>query len=466
MVNKPHIRDVLADGNAPGIRTSFTEHPMAGLSVAMGFVPDDELGSTDIASWRTAEFPSTNAHVTALGMATFYNALAQGKLLSYEHMEICRISQGGFDTDLVLGPRVADHGWGLGYMLNQRGVTGPNTRTFGHGGSGGSLRLRRPRAPHRLRLRHEQLRRHQVQRRPAQRRALRRGLLRSGRNSRLITARIAVSCEYAGRMDGFLLVLIIRCCRRDRPGRLELVAQHPASRNAASLADAKADARRVIDRLGGQVINLTGTDDASKQALADASERFNAARRRSIRRPRPSRRCSPRKARWRGSTTCAPPALAMGMDPGPELESLTGQRSAGTVTEDRRVEFEGREIEASPDPSERTPNYYPGGRVAGRPVPAGWYSEPWWKPALVAGAWGVGSVFLFSALFSGMGGVGYDAQGFEKGYGDGYQDGLDAGQDGGCRRRRRGRWRRRARLRWLQRRRWRLGRRRLGRRRW
>jgi CubicO group peptidase (beta-lactamase class C family) len=38
----------------------------------------------------------------------------------------------------VLGPRVADHGWGLGYMLNQRGVAGPNLRSFGHGGSGGS----------------------------------------------------------------------------------------------------------------------------------------------------------------------------------------------------------------------------------------------------------------------------------------------------------------------------------------
>ena len=48
-------------------------------------------------------------------------------------------------------------------------------------------------------------------------------------------------------------------------------------RTAASLADAKADARRVIERLGGQVLNLTGTNDASTQALADASERFTAA---------------------------------------------------------------------------------------------------------------------------------------------------------------------------------------------
>jgi len=39
----------------------------------------------------------------------------------------------------VLGPRVADHGWGLGYMLNQRGINGPNPRIFGHGGLGGSF---------------------------------------------------------------------------------------------------------------------------------------------------------------------------------------------------------------------------------------------------------------------------------------------------------------------------------------
>jgi CubicO group peptidase (beta-lactamase class C family) len=139
MVNKPHIRDVLADGDAPEHPASLTEHPMAGMAVAMGFVPDDELGSNALELWRSLEFPSTNAHVTALGMATFYNALAQEKLLSREHMDLVRVSQGGLDTDVVLGARVADHGWGLGYMLNQRGVSGPNPKTFGHGGSGGSF---------------------------------------------------------------------------------------------------------------------------------------------------------------------------------------------------------------------------------------------------------------------------------------------------------------------------------------
>jgi CubicO group peptidase (beta-lactamase class C family) len=138
MVNKPHIRDVLAAGDAPEYPTSLAEHPMAGLAVALGFVPDDEVGSDAIDVWRSVEFPSTNGHVSALGMATFYNALAQEKLLSREHMDLCRVSQGGYEIDVVLGPRVADHGWGLGYMLNQRRVAGPNPKIFGHGGSGGS----------------------------------------------------------------------------------------------------------------------------------------------------------------------------------------------------------------------------------------------------------------------------------------------------------------------------------------
>jgi CubicO group peptidase (beta-lactamase class C family) len=138
MINKPHIRDVLAGGGAPGHPESLDEHPMAALSIAVGFVPDDELSCNDLTRWRSAEFPGTNGHVSALGLASFYNGLAQEKVLSRERLDLVRVSQGGFEPDVVLGPRVADHGWGLGYMLNQRGVAGPNVRSFGHGGSGGS----------------------------------------------------------------------------------------------------------------------------------------------------------------------------------------------------------------------------------------------------------------------------------------------------------------------------------------
>ena len=231
-------------------------------------------------------------------------------------------------------------------------------------------------------------------------------------------------------MNGVLLVLIIVVIAAIG---LAVYSSSKASgrRTAASLADAKADARRLIERLGGQVLNVTGTDDASKQAMADASERYTAASSQIDQATTPRQALLAKESAIEGLYYVRAARTAMGMDPGPELESLTGQRSAGTVTEDRRINFEGREIEASPTPSARTPNYYPGGRVAGRPVPGGWYSEPWWKTALVAGAWGVGSVLLFDTLFSGMHGVDYGAQGFESGYGDGYQDGLDAGQDGG-----------------------------------
>ena len=159
---------------------------------------------------------------------------------------------------------------------------------------------------------------------------------------------------------------------------LAVVSSSRASRNRseASLAGAKADARRLIERLGGQVLNLTGTDDAAKQALADASERYTAASSQIEQATSVRQAQLAKESALEGLYYARAARVAMGMDPGPELEMLSGQRSAGTVTEDRRVQFDGREIEASPTPSARTPNYYPGGTVAGRPVPAGWYSEP------------------------------------------------------------------------------------------
>lgn len=203
------------------------------------------------------------------------------------------------------------------------------------------------------------------------------------------------------------------------------------TRQDTQLADAKADARRLTERLGGQVYNLIGTDQASKQALADAGERLNAAGSQIDQATTVTQARLAKETAVEGLYYVRAARTAMNLDPGPPVPELDGQRSAGQVTEDRTVDFDGRSVEASPTPSPSTPNYYPGGRVAGRPVPAGWYSEPWWKTALVAGAWGVGSVLLFDALFSGMHGIGYDAAGFENGYGTGYDAGFDAGQDSG-----------------------------------
>jgi hypothetical protein len=175
---------------------------------------------------------------------------------------------------------------------------------------------------------------------------------------------------------------------------------------AEALADAQADARATIDRLAGQVNNLVGSNEAAQQALADAGERYTAAGSQISQATTPAQAQLAKQTALEGLYYTRAARVAMDLDPGPPIPELDGQRSAGSVTEDRSVDVEGREITTSPGPSDRTPNYYPGGVVAGRPVPAGWYSEPWWKPALVAGAWGVGSYLLFSSLFVGMAGVG------------------------------------------------------------
>ncbi|MFC3964483.1 hypothetical protein [Nocardia jiangsuensis] len=92
--------------------------------------------------------------------------------------------------------------------------------------------------------------------------------------------------------------------------------------------------------------------------------------------------------------------VAMRMDPGPELTPLPAQAEAGELSEARTRTFQGHRIDLSPDPSPATPHHHPGGRIADRLVPAGWYSEQWWRPALANGAWPPGSDALFTALFS------------------------------------------------------------------
>jgi hypothetical protein len=221
-------------------------------------------------------------------------------------------------------------------------------------------------------------------------------------------------------------------------GAVWLVRQRAAERTR-ELEDAKSEARRWVERLGGQVLNLVGTDEASKQALADAAERYTAAGSQMEQARSTAQAQQVTETAREGLYYVRAARTAMGIDPGPELPALPGQQRAGAVSEERDVEVEGHAYSASPAPSQRNRHYYPGGTVAGRPVPQGWYSEPWWRPALVAGAWGIGSALLFSTMFSGMAGVAY-ADGFsdgaaydDAGTGDDAQGdvGADMGGDGG-----------------------------------
>ncbi len=89
-------------------------------------------GVTDTAvvnsvAWRQAEIPAVNAHVTARAVASFYAAVAGGRVLPAELVtELSRVQAAG--DDCVLGSPAR---WGLGVAIESDG--------WGMGGIGGSL---------------------------------------------------------------------------------------------------------------------------------------------------------------------------------------------------------------------------------------------------------------------------------------------------------------------------------------
>lgn len=199
-------------------------------------------------------------------------------------------------------------------------------------------------------------------------------------------------------------------------------------RREQELADARAEAQRWYERLGGQVMNLpAGDDPAAKQALVDAGERYNAAGSQLEQATSAKQYDLARETALEGLYFVRAARTAQGLDPGPELPPLAAQRQAGTIRQDRAVEVDGHEYRASPRYSQGTPYYYPGGIVQGRRVPGGYYSEPVWKTALAAGAGAIGGMLLFDALFSpgfGFGGGGFDG-GYDAGYDAGYDEAMD-----------------------------------------
>jgi hypothetical protein len=194
-----------------------------------------------------------------------------------------------------------------------------------------------------------------------------------------------------------------------------------AAREQQRLDDARAEAQRWYERLGGQVMNLHGDNPAAQQALTDAGERYNAAGGQLQQAKTVNQFALARESALEGLAYARAARLAMGLDPGPELPPLSSAQGAGALTKEREVSVQGHQYRAGPQPGADTPYYYPGGRVGGRPVPSGWYSTPVWKTALGAGAGALGGLLIFDALFSPAFG--------DIGYGDGYQDGFAAGGD-------------------------------------
>ena len=207
-----------------------------------------------------------------------------------------------------------------------------------------------------------------------------------------------------------------------------LVRRGGAASQQTRLEDARAEAQRWYERLGGQLMNLHGDDAAARQALSDAGERYNAAGGQLQQAKTEKQFALARESALEGLQYVRAARLAMGIDPGPDLPALAAAQGAGQITKEREVNVQGHAYKAGPQPGPDTPYYYPGGRVQGRPVPSGWYSTPVWKTALGAGAGVLGGMLIFDALLS----PGFGDMGYSDGYADAAQDfGGDGGGDMG-----------------------------------
>ncbi|GAA4765720.1 hypothetical protein GCM10023199_53420 [Actinomycetospora chibensis] len=228
-------------------------------------------------------------------------------------------------------------------------------------------------------------------------------------------------------MEILLILLVVG-------GLIALMATRGRGRGttaANQLGDAEAEARRWYERLGGQVLNLVGSDEPSKQALADAAERYTAAGSQLDQATSAPQYRLVTDTALEGLYYVRAARTAMGMDPGPELPGSAERARAGELASTSEVDVDGRSVTGSPQPSAQNNHYYPGGRVGGRPVPAGWYSEPWWKPMLLGGVGAVGGMMVASALFSGFGAAAVGGDAFAGDMGGGFDGGTDPGMDPG-----------------------------------
>jgi len=115
--------------------------------------PAPQPGAVHTRAFRAAELPSSNGHASALGLSRIY-AAASGRAPAGAASDVFSAAVGArcaeehvFGQDLVLRVRTR---FGPGFMLSQpdgTGRFGPNPRSFGHPGMGGSVGFADPDAP-------------------------------------------------------------------------------------------------------------------------------------------------------------------------------------------------------------------------------------------------------------------------------------------------------------------------------
>jgi hypothetical protein len=181
-----------------------------------------------------------------------------------------------------------------------------------------------------------------------------------------------------------------------------------------ALADARAEIQPYYDRLAADVSSLQpGGNATARQALADASERYNSGGSQLATATSLAQLGGARRSILEGLQATRTAREALGLDLGPELPPLV-QSNAPQLSEARQLDVGGQTVQGYPAYTPGAPYYFAGGGG----YLGGWYSMPFWQTLLIAEAlspgWGWG--------FGGGWGGGY-------GYGSGYDSGFDAGRE-------------------------------------
>jgi hypothetical protein len=137
---------------------------------------------------------------------------------------------------------------------------------------------------------------------------------------------------------------------------------HRKALAARALKDSRSQARRWVERLGGQVYSLEPKDDpAARQALADAAERFTAAGAQVERAASPQQYRLAELTAHEGLYYVRAARVSLGLDPGPPATPSPRPPSNG-----------GSGMTAS-SPGSRTSQRQPWSPTA-TPAPPGWSS--------------------------------------------------------------------------------------------
>ncbi len=137
----PRIADLLA---APQTGAAGVLDPASLIARALNSIAPRFAADVNSRAWRAAEIPAANGHGNARAIARLYGAIARGGEIDGVRLlgkpAIDRFATEAISgVDEVIGISVRR---GLGFILSSRGGRyhwGPNPRTFGHSGAGGSL---------------------------------------------------------------------------------------------------------------------------------------------------------------------------------------------------------------------------------------------------------------------------------------------------------------------------------------